>query len=75
MCVEIFLPLTGGLLIKSWGHTDNGVTCTDVTCAAFTTEMLNLISISKLDFRKLKEALRVILNRLEACVFPVVLCD
>lgn len=32
MCVEAFLPLTDGLLIKSWGHTDNGVTLTDVMC-------------------------------------------
>lgn len=46
MCVEAFLPLTDGLLIKSWGHTDNGVTLTDVTCAAFTIEMPNLMSIS-----------------------------
>lgn len=60
MCVEGFLPLTDGLLIKSWGHTDNGVTCTDVTCAYFTKEILNLMS--KLGFRKRKEALRVIIS-------------
>lgn len=52
MCVEVFLPLTDRWLIKSWSHADNGVTCTDVTCAAFSIEMLNLMSISKLGFRK-----------------------
>lgn len=41
MCVEVFLPLTDELLIRSWDHTDDGVTCTDVTCAAFTIEMTN----------------------------------
>lgn len=52
MCVEVFLPLTDELLIRSWDHTDDGVTCTDVTCAAFTIEMTNSMSISKLGFRK-----------------------
>lgn len=52
VCVEVFLPLTDRWLIKSWSHADNGVTCTDVTCAAFSIEMLNLMSISKLGFRK-----------------------
>lgn len=55
MHVEVFLPLTDGLLIKSWGHTDNGITCANVKCAALIIERLELMSISKLGFRKRKK--------------------
>lgn len=34
MVVEVFLPLTNGLLIKSWDHTNSGITHASVKCAA-----------------------------------------
>lgn len=55
MPVEVVLPLVDGLLIRSWGHTDSGITSATVKCAALRTERLKLMSISKLGFRKRKK--------------------
>lgn len=41
VCVEVFLPLTNGLLIKSWDHTNNGITYANVKCAALIIEDSN----------------------------------
>ena len=55
MHVEVFLPLTDGLLITSWGHADNDITCANVKFAALIIATLKLLSISKLGFRRRKK--------------------
>lgn len=54
VCMWRCLPLTDRLLIKGSGHTDNGIICATVRCAALIIETLELMFSSKLGIRKRK---------------------
>ena len=71
--MEVFLLLAYGLLLKSWGHADSDITCTNVKYAGLIIERLKLVSVSEV----LEEEKSPDINsKSKVCrVFPIVFSD